>query len=771
MEFQNPYAFLRKHYWVFLLLFILLAAFYLRGIPGTKLTYPRLQAIDPYFFFRMGEYHIEHGHLPVNDSLARWGTEPGGPDRTFDFPAATYSYLALYYTLHPLTGISWYFIGVWGPVFFGTLQVLFIFFLTRELFDKNNYVGLLAAAGLAFVPGILYRVSAGFIEKEPVAGIFMVLGMLFFVKAFKEDKDVERDVSFLHIIRHPLSALHRTGMEEERVKTLKTILYGITAGVFLFVMINTSAQVMLVWLILGSFAMISLLLDKYSKGFMLAYLSMFITYVILLPLNPTRFNLLTVDMITNYAVIFFFLVRYAAERFRLVRKEYMPVFIPALLVAFVFCALIYSYVNIDAGIWLSNNIAAISNPISRGVIGSTVAESQTAGGFLAKTMSSFGNQNAIGFLGLPGIFTYLSLIWFSFIGAVVMIYEFLFRKRRLEFIFLLTFFFISMQLAMGAIRLSWLFAFPVAITAAYCLVRGGDFVIRRTRKIAGEKINYMKIAVGVFIGLVVVTGYVSGWLMANGINSSLDDSWYDAMIWLRDNTSEDAVVLEWWDYGWWFHYVAKKITLVDGGFHGREPTQDVAKFYTEPLSNRSLNFLKHYNVTYVMVSPDLIPKFGAMSKIANWGEKVDVLPTFRLTNNYQEDDKTLLEYSLGGEKILIAYSTVSGQNYTGMANITAMIKSTGGQAYISHVGVGNQVIPVDKPNAIDGMAYMGGNSVVFIPGPVKDCMFVRLYLFDGAGLEDLFEKVYDKQGMKIYRVRYENFPEHITGEFVNAAYL
>ena len=106
-----------------------------------------------------------------------------------------------------------------------------------------------------------------------------------------------------------------------------------------------------------------------------------------------------------------------------------------------------------------------------------------------------------------------------------------------------------------------------------------------------------------------------------------------------------------------------------------------------------------------------------------------------------------------------------------MANITAMIKSGMGQAYISYVGIGNQVIPVEKPNSIDGMAYMAGNAVVFVPGPVRECMFVRLYLFDGAGLENMFEKVYDQQGMKIYEVKYDNFPDYITGEFTNAAYL
>jgi asparagine N-glycosylation enzyme membrane subunit Stt3 len=256
--------------------------------------------------------------------------------------------------------------------------------------------------------------------------------------------------------------------------------------------------------------------------------------------------------------------------------------------------------------------------------------------------------------------------------------------------------------------------------------------------------------------------------MANGINTSLSDDWYEAMIWLRDNTPKDAVLLEWWDFGWWYQYIGKKITLVDGGYHDQTPTQDIAQFFTNPLSNRSLNFLKNYTVTYVMVSPDLISKFGAMSKIANWGAKVDVLPVFSISNSYQEGNKTLLEYSGGGQTILFAYSMVGEGDSARWGNITAMIKTPQGNAYIRDIGIGNQIIRTDKQNAIPGMIYFGGQNVIFIPESAEECVFVRLYLFDGVGLENLFEKVYDKYGMKIYEVKYENFPESITGEYVNA---
>lgn len=762
---MNQEEFLRiikKNYIPILLLIIFLLSFHVRSIPGYKLEYPRLQAIDPYFFFRMGEYHIENGELPSHDILAQWGSVES--DRRFEYALATYSYLSFYYVLNPVFGVSWYWIAVWIPALFGALQVLFMYLLGKAMFNRK--VGLLAAAFLAFTPGILYRVSSGFIEKEPVAGILMVLGFLFFVKAFKEKK-IKREFPLWKFIRHPSYILHRTSIEDRRLMDAKTVIYAFLSGLFFSLMAGTSGLVNIPIIILSVFVVVVLLLNRYSRTFFISYVVMFLSFLVLTRTPYTFFPHMSIGMITNYVALLLIFIRFGAERFGVVKKEHMIFLIPSVVIVFGVCFLISSYIFIDIGMWLNGVIRAISNPISADVIGSTVAESQTTGGFIANTLSSYGTQNAIGTFGLPGFFIYFSAIYFSFISVIVMVYEFFFRKMRIEYLLLLCFFILGMQAAIGAVRLMFIFSFPVAITAAYTLVRGGEFVVRRSKRLKQEHHNYIKIFVTGIIALIIFSNFLSGWVMANGIGSSLDDSWYDSLIWLRDNTNEDAVVLEWWDYGWWFHYVAKKRTLVDGGFHAAVPTRDIAKFYTEPISNRSLNFLKHYNVTHVMVSPDLIPKFGAMSKIANWGRKVDVLPVFQLTNQYQEGGKTLLEYSIGGEKILVGFSTIEEGNTTKLGNVTAVIKSGQGQAYIRDIGMGDQVIRTEKENTMPGMVYMAGDAVIFLPEAVQDCMFVRLYLFDGKGFESLFEKVYDNKGMKIYEVSYENFPEGITGDFIN----
>jgi dolichyl-diphosphooligosaccharide--protein glycosyltransferase len=764
---ESVKEFLKKNYWVFLLILIFLSAFYLRSIPGTKLEYPRLQAIDPYFFFRMGEYIIEHGSPPAADGFAAWGTIPGGPDRTSDFPVTIWTYPMFYFILNPLLGISWYWVGVWIPAFFGALQVFLVYFLAKELFNSKK-IGLLSAAFLAFVPGILYRVSAGFIEKEPVGGILMVLGFYFLVKSFKE-KEIEREISWKYVLFHPLSMLHRTSLEEERLKTIKTVAYGIISGFLFALMAGATGIVKIALLMIGGFVIVSLLLNRYPRVLFYSHISMFISFYLISRvfggISPT---FPSVEVVVNIVVIGFLVARFLVERFQMVKEEYLPYVVPVFLVVGLFVLGIASYVYVDLGEWVGGNIARVSNPLTIGVIPSTVAESQTAGGFLRNTLSTFGTEYVVRAFQWPAFIVYLSAIYFSALGVVLMCYEFVFKRRDLEHILVVVMFVSGMILAMGAMRLSFVFAFPVSITAGYFLIRGGKYLLEGSRKFLKDKgYQYLKITGGIFIGLVVFTNFASGWIMANGINSSLTNEWYEAMVWLKNNTPEDAVLLEWWDFGWWYHYIAKKITLVDGGYHNRKPTQDIAVFYTSPLSEDGLNFLKKYEVDYVMVSPDLISKFGAMSKIANWGAKVDVLPVFNLKNSYQEGDKTLLEYSGGGQTILVAYSVTGEGDTANMQNITALIKTPQGQAYVRDVGIGNQVIRNDKPNSIPGMVYFAGNAVIYVPEAAEDCVFVRLYLFDGFGMENYFEKVYDKRGMKIYKVRYDNFPENINGDYID----
>ena len=765
---------LKRYYWVFLLLMIFTAAWYLRYIPGTKFTYPQMLEIDTHFFLRMAENIIEHGEVPASDTMAAFNTIPGGPNRQLDYMIVIWFYPMFYYLLNPMFGWSMYWVGVWVPAFVGALQVFFMYFLGKEIFN-NKKIGLLSAAFLAFTPGILYRVSAGFMEKEPPTGLFMIIALYFFVRSVKA-QDVTKDFTWRRLLIHPLALIEKLKLEPEKIKFGKSMAYAVLSGVFFALMAGSSGMIRIPILMIGIAVVASLLLNKHVKTLLWSYPVMFFSYFILSRAFAVSPDFASQDTVMSLIAIGLLAIRYAVGRFKLVKESYIPVVIPALIIIALILAGIVSYMFVDVGTWVSISIERISNPLSVGVVSSTVAEGQTVGDFVRGSTISFGNEYAINVYQLPQPLIYLSAIYFAVLGGALLFYEFIFRKKGFEYLMLGVLFFTFLVLAIGAARLAFMFAFPAAITAAYFICRSGHFVLKYGSKyFKGQWYTGLKIAGLALVMLIVVTNALSAYVMAQNITSSLTDDWKEAFYWIRDNTPEDSIVLEWWDFGWWFQYIAKRATLMDGGFHDEPPIRDVAKFYTEPFVDgdspySGLNFIKNYSIDYVMVSSDLVPKFGAMSKIANWGEKIDVLPVFNLAKNYQEGDRYLLEYGGADQSILVAYTATQTENETTLENITAVVKMPQGQAYIKNVAIGGRIISTNRSNAIPGTVYFAGNAVLFLPEAVQDCVFVRLYLYDGAGLENYFEKVYDNLGMKIYKVKYENFPENVTGQYVNVKY-
>ena len=70
-----------------------------------------------------------------------------------------------------------------APAFCGSLQVLVMYYLGKEI--SNKRVGLLSAFFLAFNPGIMQRSIAGFFDNEAVGMLFMLLAFYLFLRALR----------------------------------------------------------------------------------------------------------------------------------------------------------------------------------------------------------------------------------------------------------------------------------------------------------------------------------------------------------------------------------------------------------------------------------------------------------------------------------------------------------------------------------------------------------------------------------------------------------
>lgn len=750
---------IKKYYWLFALILIFALALYIRVLPGYKMSYPRLQSeADCYLTYRMGMEILENGKLPEKDEYAAYGTYLTGFNRLDDYILDYYTYPVFYWILNPIFGVSFYWVGVWIPAFLGALQVFLLYFVVKELFNDKR-IAVVSSAVAAVIPGVLYRVSAGWMDKEPMAGVFMLIGLFFFFRGLKE-KEMKNSWTSKILIK--LRIVHA---EKQDWKIIRMVFCGLLAGFFFYLMNGVWGGVRFVLVLIASFIGLSLIINKYSKNMIYVYVPTFIFYFLISrTLGNVAPRLRDIEILANFIVTGLILLRFSIEKFNIVKKERMPFLIPGLIIIGFFAFLLLTYIDVELGIWFNNLIERVQKPLSADVIGSTVAESQTAAGFFSDAPIQFGTGYAISSLKLPDIFKWFSVFYLALLGFLIMLIHTIhvyLKSKKLEigyeYLFSFTFFILGVMASIGAVRLSYFLSFPVAFISAYFIVKGYDYFIKYGAKLKIHK-SYLNAIAIVIIFFILGMHSASAYIVGNSIGPGVEEGWLQSFFWIKNNTDKKDTVLEWWDYGYWFQLFAERRTMTDGGFHTPDPLIKVAKFYTEPLSNESLIFLKNYSVDYVMVSPDLIGKFGALSKIANWGSKVDILPVFYLTNRYQQGDKIMMEYSIGDQQILIAFSMITDNETTSISNITAVYRYGRNQAYIRDIAFGNKIIRMQRSDVIPGMVYIAGNAVIFIPEAVEECVFVKLYLFDGSGLEQYFEKVYDNLGMKIYRVRYENFP-------------
>ncbi len=76
--------------------------------------------------------------------------------------------------------------------------------------------------------------------------------------------------------------------------------------------------------------------------------------------------------------------------------------------------------------------------------------------------------------------------------------------------------------------------------------------------------------------------------------------WIDALDWIKNNTSEDAVIASWWDYGYWISTMGERGTLADNSTVSTKKIQNIAKMLLDnpDIAWHSLNEMQ---ADYVLI--------------------------------------------------------------------------------------------------------------------------------------------------------------------------
>ena len=145
--------------------------------------------------------------------------------------------------------------------------------------------------------------------------------------------------------------------------------------------------------------------------------------------------------------------------------------------------------------------------------------------------------------------------------------------------------------------------------------------------------------------------------------TAANNSWQDALIYLRDNTSEEAVVMSWWDYGYWILDLAERRPVVDNGFYAYdlERLQDIGLAYCTTETSEAVQVMQKYGADYLVFSEmetAILPSIARFGLGEEYGDGHSIPPELEsslyaqaLSADFQSDQGLKLVYQ--NEEVVI----------------------------------------------------------------------------------------------------------------------
>lgn len=497
-----------------------------------------LSEFDPFFQFHFARYVEEHGFLAWTTwhDTQRWFPHGVNVARAA-FPGLPLT-AAFFHSIIVALGVPidlWHFCIVWPPIM-GAITCLVMYFLGKDFGGKT--VGLFSAFLLALSPPFIMRTSLGFFDDETI-GIFSMLLFTFF---FLRSLDKERSLS-------------------------STMKYAVASGLILGYFCAGWGAAFYPIGLTALFVLALIFLKRYSRRLLLSYsvtfgLGLFIATNV--PKLSIRY-LFTGPILQVFAV---FLLLCLCEILRVTKTRKWKIIYTAvffLLMAGMLVGLtLTGFVSGIAGKFIS-----VLNPFER--LGVPLIESVQEHRVTA--WASFYYDFGI------GVF-FFALGLFFLVGNLT--------NRNL---FLLIYGITALYFACSMVRLTILLAPAFCILWAVGLVgvlKPFVTLLREKRpaiikkKYAFGYVGKEFSAVALILSFLLLTVTIAFPLNpAHSVFSSAYspvtiysgsvpirpreavDEWTFALEWMEHKLPDDAIILAWWDYGYWITIKANKTTLAD----------------------------------------------------------------------------------------------------------------------------------------------------------------------------------------------------------------
>ncbi len=613
MELKEVLKKIEKYRIWMLLLGIFSVGFSLRYVTHNTLLYDP----DSYLWYRLSQYFagvkagevVERGGTLV-DTLSYY---PAGRNLGNDLlllpMAIGYSFKLWGFLGLPQTSDAMLrYMFVFGP-FVGALKAVAAFFLAREL--ANTRVAAFSALLYSVSTASLTRNTAGDTGQESLGGLLIFVWLFLFIKAVKARALSKQQISFAAASGLTLALANGT--------------WG--GNVFYLELITISALLYILFRVLRNHDV-----AEYA-GVALAFaatslVGKFISFVLVPPRYPL--SELTPPYLLNYfalAVALSVLLSYFLETKQ--NKKVKPVFVLAAAAGVVFLALAASGKLSQ----LIQEFMKFANSLLSGVKGDITAP--TVAYYRESSFADFKNLFGVMLLAAP-------------LGAAYLLYEF-YKKDKFEALFIIVWLILGAIAFKWMIRLSFYLALVMPIVTFILVDRIAAYMERSAdKKSKAKEDNRVSVAA---IGIVVILLLLLNLTPSIAQVSAAKDAdrgvvpWQEAGLWLKNNTPQNALLIHWWDYGYYMQTFAERYTIVDGGNSGAlveggskvHRNVDVAKFFTSDISS-AYQFIKPYNPenlpVYVLVSLEEIPKSGAITHHA--GLNKELVELYRKYGVYTE---------------------------------------------------------------------------------------------------------------------------------------
>ncbi|MEM4181805.1 MAG: STT3 domain-containing protein [Candidatus Pacearchaeota archaeon] len=612
--------------------------------------------LDSLYFYRIAETRLKLGYLPELDELRSPGYNIEWiPELIDDYLIWNYKILRIF---NPEITFD-YAATISAPIFFAIGLILF--FILSYLLTKSKIASLIGSAFLAFAPGFLFRSIAGFYDHDHI-GVFaifaLMIGLYFSLKNYEKNW---KNSLLYGVLCGFLTALVLVSWGG--AITFVLVFFPLT--MLLHYLFNSEKKenfflFYFIWIvfsviftpILGSKAeyMYSRFLD--SQGVLVLFVFVFsiIDFLFLkykekikfLKIKENYFHFYSLGVSAILGIIG--LVAIGKHPIQMFRRAW--------------ATLIYPFFG-DFGGRLGTTVAENAQPHLVDLINQNgqilflffliglifVCANLSLNSKSIKTKIAFSGSSMLLLFGI--LFSrisdssllngenFISQALYAISGVVFLTFLFyISSKERFKIsIDEVILFALAVTVAMNAraaIRSFFL------ITPFICLIAadGISEFIKRIKKKEDKEIKYIYFSV-VLITIILSYVYIFGVpfvqgnlsfgiyeiskIQASRIGPSANIQWQNAMKWVRENTNEKDIFTHWWDYGYFIQTLANRPTVTDGGHSGGDHTDHYNGRYllTTPNPKTALSYMKTWNVSYLLIDPTEMGKYGAFSKIGS----------------------------------------------------------------------------------------------------------------------------------------------------------